>query len=217
MPESRSLTIAIVDDDADSRLLASTITARAGHRPIEDDGAIGLALRLVDLAPDLVLLDLHLVGRTGAHALDEIRAEPALRDVPIIACSGARHDDDVFIAVSDLVRAHVPKPVEPDRLLAAIADATGTPVSHAEDDIAALRTRFRHGLVDRLARIDDAVTNGDHERLTHELHRLRGAAGGYGFTHLADASARVEHALREKQPLTDTIDRVRSIIRSLVP
>lgn len=210
------LTIVIVDDDADSRLLAATIAARAGHRVVEDDGNPGLADRLAAHRPHLVLLDLHLEGRTGAHALDEIRAVPALRDTPIIACSGARHDDDVLAAVAGLVRAHVPKPFSADALLAAIADATSTTATHVDDDITPLRDRFRHGLRDRLASIDDAHRNHDADRIALELHRLRGAAAGYGFAHLAAAAAAAETALRDNAPLDAALEHIRAAIRTLV-
>jgi len=66
----------------------------------------------------------------------------------------------------------------------------------ADDYLAPLRARFRAGLPDRLRAMEDAVRNGDVDGLTREVHKLRGAAAGYGMDALSDAAGVAEEALR---------------------
>ena len=66
-----------------------------------------------------------------------------------------------------------------------------------EDDfLAPLRARFRAGLGSRRLAIESAAAEGDRDALRRELHKLRGAAGGYGYEALADAAGVAEEAVR---------------------
>lgn len=47
--------------------------------------------------PDLVMLDLNLPGKNGYELIREVRAEEALKDIPLLAMSGVyRKEADVF-------------------------------------------------------------------------------------------------------------------------
>ncbi|HET6764277.1 MAG TPA: ATP-binding protein [Longimicrobiaceae bacterium] len=65
-----------------------------------------------------------------------------------------------------------------------------------DDYLAPLRERFRAGLPDRLGAMEDAVRHGDVDTLTREVHKLRGAAAGYGMDGLSHAAGVAEEALR---------------------
>ena len=77
--------ILIVEDNADCReLLRLIITRQLGCEVIE--AATGFAA--VDQAsathPDLILMDLGLPGISGAEATERIKANPAIKDIPIV-------------------------------------------------------------------------------------------------------------------------------------
>ena len=79
--------ILIVDDVATNRIVMKVRLTVAGYSPLlAADAATGLRLALSE-APDLILLELSLPDMTGLHLLERLRAEPALRHVPIIVCS----------------------------------------------------------------------------------------------------------------------------------
>jgi CheY-like chemotaxis protein len=77
-------TIAVVEDNADNRLLLSAILGdrydvfeyTTGPEALE-----GMRRR----RPDLVLLDISLPGMDGTELLRHIRADPALRTLPVVA------------------------------------------------------------------------------------------------------------------------------------
>jgi CheY-like chemotaxis protein/HPt (histidine-containing phosphotransfer) domain-containing protein len=198
----RTETVAVVDDDADIRAFAQAVLRRAGYRTAADDGVPGVGERLARARPELVLLDLNLAGRSGVQALAELRAVPELDRAPVLAFTAAapaEPDPPGFAG-------RVCKPVEPDALVAAVdaaLEARPAPVPDREHDadeddfLAPLRARFRAGLAGRLRDIEAAAGDGgDGETLLRELHKLRGAAAGYGFDGLADAAADAEEALR---------------------
>ena len=77
--------ILIVEDNADCReLLRLIITRQLGCEVVE--AATGLAA--VDQAsathPDLILMDLGLPGMSGVEAPERIKANPAIKDIPIV-------------------------------------------------------------------------------------------------------------------------------------
>ncbi|HST62770.1 MAG TPA: Hpt domain-containing protein, partial [Longimicrobium sp.] len=75
---------------------------------------------------------------------------------------------------------------------------------------------FRAGLVGRLRDIERAAEDGaDRETLTRELHKLRGAAAGYGFDALSEAAADAEDALRRGTPSADALGRVLGLLRTV--
>jgi HPt (histidine-containing phosphotransfer) domain-containing protein len=168
---------------------------------VADAGTPGLAARLSADRPALVLLDLNLAGRSGADALAELRASDAFAGVAVLAFTAG--------ASSGTPRGfdgRLTKPVEPEALVAAVDGALETraasgvpdrePEPEPDDFLAPLRARFRTGLAGRLLAIEAARMEGEHETLLRELHKLRGAAAGYGFDALAEAAAGAEEAMR---------------------
>ncbi|HUG91302.1 MAG TPA: response regulator, partial [Planctomycetaceae bacterium] len=106
-------TIAVVDDDPDTLLLAAAVLTAAGHRVITDDGSRGLADRLANATPDLVLLDLQLEGRDGEDALHEIRADDRLNRVRIMGFSASLPGDPQLARIRNRLVGHIAKPVDP--------------------------------------------------------------------------------------------------------
>ena len=62
-------------------------------------------------APELILLDLKMPKKNGLEALKEIKADPALRRIPVIAFSTSASEEDVRAAYDLGVNAYVKKPV----------------------------------------------------------------------------------------------------------
>jgi CheY-like chemotaxis protein len=76
--------IAVVEDNADNRLVAQAILGDLYTLTEYESGPQALAGLRQD-RPDLVLLDISLPGMDGLAVLREIRADPGLRDLPVIA------------------------------------------------------------------------------------------------------------------------------------
>jgi two-component system cell cycle response regulator DivK len=113
-------TLAVVEDNADNRLLLQAILGDS-HSLVEyangADALAGLALA----RPDLVLLDISLPGMDGTEVLRRIRADAALKGLPVIALTAhaMSGDREKFLAAG--FDDYVTKPiVDEGQLLEAI-------------------------------------------------------------------------------------------------
>jgi two-component system cell cycle response regulator DivK len=77
-------TIAVVEDNADNRLLLSAMLA-GQYRVVEYTTGPEALAGMRRGRPDLVLLDISLPGMDGTELLRHIRAEPALHGLPVVA------------------------------------------------------------------------------------------------------------------------------------
>lgn len=77
--------ILLVEDNAKNRQLVRAILEHRGHRVREagsvDEGRAALREEL----PDVVLLDIQIPGGGGESLLSEIRGEPRLAHLPVVA------------------------------------------------------------------------------------------------------------------------------------
>jgi CheY-like chemotaxis protein len=70
--------------------------------------------------PDLVLLDLNLPKRDGRQVLEEVKADPDLRRIPIVVLSTSEAEEDVLRSYDLHANAYVTKPVDFDRFVEVI-------------------------------------------------------------------------------------------------
>ena len=86
------------------------------------DGATGIAMAASE-RPDLILMDLNLPEIDGWEATRRLKADPATRDIPIIALSAHAMAGDREKALATGCDDFDTKPVEFDRLLAKVEQA----------------------------------------------------------------------------------------------
>ncbi|HET9484428.1 MAG TPA: PAS domain S-box protein [Xanthomonadales bacterium] len=120
-PVAASLRVLVVDDNTDSansmKLLLELrgYTVAAAH---DGDAAIATAQ---SFAPDVVLLDIGLPGKSGYDVARELRANPRMAGVHVIAVTGYGAEGDRQRAIEAGVDEHLVKPVDPDTLFARLA------------------------------------------------------------------------------------------------
>src|SRR5690242_1188374 len=76
--------IAIVEDNADNRLLLTALLDDRYTLDEYEDGPAALA-GCTAAPPALILLDISLPGMDGPEVLRRLRADPALANIPVIA------------------------------------------------------------------------------------------------------------------------------------
>ena len=116
----RPMRILIVEDDDASLYLAKRVAEHMGHTVLSaSDGVQALATARSERL-DLLLLDLRMPGISGLQVVRELRADPSLRTLPVIAVSADASTDDREAAMSAGCDDFVAKPYQPEELRAAI-------------------------------------------------------------------------------------------------
>jgi two-component system, cell cycle response regulator DivK len=114
--------ILVVEDHEDNRQILRDLLGAAGYAMIEaHDGEQALAT-VAGLRPDLILMDIQLPGIDGYETTRRIKADPALRGIPIIAVTSYALSGDDAKALAAGCDAYVAKPYSPRRLLAKIRE-----------------------------------------------------------------------------------------------
>lgn len=106
----------VEDNPADARLTIEAFqrTDTAVEVEVCEDGESALA-RLRDPAvplPQLILLDLNLPGIDGREVLEILKADPALRQVPVCILTTSRAEEDVERSYGQHTNCYVVKPVD---------------------------------------------------------------------------------------------------------
>jgi CheY-like chemotaxis protein len=117
------ITILIADDDADDRLMAQEALeeariANALHCVEDGEDLLDYlcrrgpytALRHTPL-PGLILLDLNMPKKDGREALQEIKADPALRRIPVVVLTTSQAEEDILRSYDLGVSSFIVKPV----------------------------------------------------------------------------------------------------------
>jgi len=67
--------------------------------------------------PDLVLLDLNLPKKDGREVLTEIKANPALKRIPVVILTTSRAEEDVLRTYDLHANCYITKPVDFDQFM----------------------------------------------------------------------------------------------------
>ncbi|MCH8826206.1 MAG: response regulator [Chloroflexi bacterium] len=119
----KTITILMADDDEDDRMFAqdALVEARlANHIDFVEDGE-----ELMDYLrhrgkydngnsptrPGLILLDLNMPRKDGREALKEIKADPKLRQIPVVVLTTSKAQEDIFRTYDLGVSSFITKPV----------------------------------------------------------------------------------------------------------
>ena len=112
--------VMLVEDNADARESMAESLRLMGYSVVEAADGDEALRAAVALAPDIVVMDLGLPGKSGHQVAAEMRSTPALKHVPLIALSGYGQVRDKQDSVAAGFNQHLVKPVPPDALAQAI-------------------------------------------------------------------------------------------------
>ncbi len=114
--------ILVIEDQEDNRRIVRDLLTSAGYDMIEAvTGEEGVTLAEAH-RPDLILMDIQLPGLDGYEATRRIKANAALRQIPIIAVTSYALSGDDAKAREAGCDAYVTKPFSPRALLATIRE-----------------------------------------------------------------------------------------------
>ncbi|BHH85160.1 response regulator [Desulforhopalus sp. 52FAK] len=114
---SGAKTILVIEDSNTSRKVISMVLTRQGYNIVEATTGGEAISRLVDVMPDLVLLDVMLPDMDGYQVLSEIRSSARLKDVPVVMLTGKRGSTDRMKGLSSGANEYLTKPFDPAKLV----------------------------------------------------------------------------------------------------
>lgn len=106
--------ILIIEDNAINMELMVYLLGAFGHVPLSArSGAEGLTVARSE-RPDLILCDLHLPGLDGRGVLAQLKGEPALRAIPVLAVTAQAMPGDREHLLAAGFDGYIGKPIEPE-------------------------------------------------------------------------------------------------------
>ena len=123
LSKRKTITILVAEDDEDDRLLMQE--ALEENRLANDLHFVGDGEELMDYLlhrgiyhdpqkaprPSLILLDLNMPRKDGREALKEIKADPELRQIPIVVLTTSKAEEDILRTYDLGVSSFIAKPV----------------------------------------------------------------------------------------------------------
>lgn len=119
--------VLLVEDDADTRELLTTLLQRCGAR-VTAVGSASEALMTIDLTqPDVLVSDIAMPGEDGYALIRKIRLRDADqgRWLPAVALTAYARDEDRARALAAGYQRHLTKPVDPAALARTVAVLSG--------------------------------------------------------------------------------------------
>jgi CheY-like chemotaxis protein len=132
----KSITILMADDDEDDRLMTKEAFQEA--RLVNDLRFVVDGEELLDYlyrcgkfsnpenspCPGLILLDLNMPKKDGREALKDIKADPRLRQIPIVVLTTSKAEEDIYRSYDLGVNSYITKPVSFEGLMEIVLTLT---------------------------------------------------------------------------------------------
>lgn len=131
--ENKSVVILIVDDDPDCRLLIrDTISdCKVSNQVVEVANGIEAMDYLHQRGqyenaprPGLIYLDIEMPGMDGQTTLQRIKADPGLRDIPVVMMTGVCDEEEMKRAMANGANSYTLKPANAEQFLRTILMST---------------------------------------------------------------------------------------------
>jgi len=125
--DPKTITILLADDDPDDRMLVQEAfeenhllnvvdTVEDGEELLEYLRKQGKYAETA-VRPNMILLDLNMPRKSGLEALQEIKADPELRSIPVVVLTTSKAEEDIIRSYDLGVNSFVVKPVTFDSLV----------------------------------------------------------------------------------------------------
>lgn len=137
MPNTPNQPILLVEDSPEDYETTERAFRRSGLRnPIvrcaDGDEALDYLYRRGEYTdpaksprPGVILLDLNLPGTDGREVLSEIKADPSLKQIPVVVLTTSRDDRDVDACYRAGASSYIQKPVDLDGFIKAVERLNG--------------------------------------------------------------------------------------------
>lgn len=115
--------VLIIDDSPTETYKLTSMLEKNGHVVLTaDNGEAGIALAQKEL-PDVVLMDIVMPGLNGFQATRQLAKSPETAHIPVIIVTTKDQETDRVWGMRQGAKAYLTKPIQPDVLMSAMAQA----------------------------------------------------------------------------------------------
>src|SRR5881394_3986365 len=112
-PSTPASSLLVVDDNSMNRIMLSRYITKLGYQAkLAENGRQALD-KLQGEPFDLVLLDVQMPEMDGYQVLEHLKADPGLRDIPVIMISAVEEIESVVRCIELGAQDYLPKPFNP--------------------------------------------------------------------------------------------------------
>lgn len=104
--------VLIVDDNPSDLIITSGVLKKAGFTVFTSKDGFAALEEVNERIPDLIIMDLNMPKMSGLDLLKKLRANPALKAVPIMIMSSRNQAKDVTLAIRLGAQDYLVKPVD---------------------------------------------------------------------------------------------------------
>ncbi|HTJ96749.1 MAG TPA: two-component system response regulator [Rhodocyclaceae bacterium] len=115
---TRKPSILVIDDTPDNLSLMSELLADHYEVKVANSGQRGLRIAFADAPPDLILLDIMMPDMDGYAVCQELKVNPATRDIPVIFLTALNESADEQHGLDLGAVDYITKPISPAIVLA---------------------------------------------------------------------------------------------------
>jgi serine phosphatase RsbU (regulator of sigma subunit)/CheY-like chemotaxis protein len=112
-PSTRASSLLVVDDNSMNRIMLSRYIAKLGYQTALAENGRQALEKLQGEPFDLVLLDVQMPEMDGYQVLEHLKANPRLRDIPVIMISAVEELESVVKCIELGAQDYLPKPFNP--------------------------------------------------------------------------------------------------------
>lgn len=236
-------TIVIVEDDELVREIAARALEGAGHSVIPVADGLDAIDCVWESDPDLVILDCALPGKGGLPILQELRASPKFRTIPVLILTARRSDWHAQLAMDTGASDYLRKPFKMEDLLDSVSALlakggavrpaiahSGAAADHLIDaeyvvslsaslgrqDTRALLTMMAATVDQSVQTLVAALKANARQRVLEEAHALAGAAMTIGAPRLAALCRAIERDPTDRDGVTGLLSATATATRDAI-
>lgn len=115
--------ILIIDDDFEIVSIVTEVLKHDGHEVFSAPDPVKGMEAARSAKPELIILDYHMPGNTGAHLYESLRRNNATKVTPILFMSGEADPEQILAEISDTEYSRfLPKPIHLQEFRKTIAE-----------------------------------------------------------------------------------------------
>ena len=115
--------ILIVEDEANIIKLITIRLQRLGHHISSADNGAAALEQVREIAPDLILLDVMIPVMNGFQVLQQLKADPATAQIPVLMLTARGHERDIVAGLEGGADDYIVKPFSFPELISRVSSA----------------------------------------------------------------------------------------------